>query len=67
MGVEGKFSDIKMQDYMRFADRHEIPYAKKTLDEVKNAIALWPKFAEQAGLSKTTSDDINIRLNAHKL
>ena len=64
MGLEGKFADISAQDFMRFADRHGIFYAKKVMNEIKNAIAKWPHFAEQAGLPKAPSDEINIRLNA---
>jgi len=50
MGIGGKFADISLQDMLRFADKHEIPYAKKALAEVRRAIAMWPDFAEKAGL-----------------
>jgi len=62
MGIDGKFIDISLQDFSRFADRHDIPYARKSLNDVKYAIASWPDFAEQAGLSKPITNGIKNRL-----
>ena len=58
MGLGGKFADVSIQDLSRFAERHEIPYARKSLSTVKDAVALWPDFAAQAGLSKESTDAI---------
>jgi len=58
MGIGGKFADIGTKDFMSFAERHEIPYARKSLNEVKQAVANWPDFAGQAGLSKKSTDEI---------
>ncbi|MCL1982155.1 MAG: type II toxin-antitoxin system HipA family toxin [Clostridiales bacterium] len=55
MGIEGKFTGVSTQDLLRFAERHEIPYARKSLAEVKQAIAMWPDFAKQAGLTEASS------------
>ena len=63
MGVGGKFADVTEQDFMRFSERHSIPYSRKTLGEVRYAVARWPEFAQQAGLSKTTTDAIKERLS----
>ena len=64
MGIDGKFADIKPDDFSRFAERHDIPYARKTLYEVKHAISMWPDFAKQAGLSKKSIAEIGERLQA---
>ena len=63
MGINGKFADMSVQDFMRFSERHEVPYARKSLNEVKYAVAGWPDFAEQAGLSATSTREINERLS----
>jgi hypothetical protein len=62
MGVEGEFSDVDHRAFMNFAERHEIPFAKRAIKEIKSAIALWPDFARLAGLSKTVSDGIREKL-----
>ena len=62
MGINGKFTDISIQDLNRFAERHEIPYARRSLNEIKYAIAMWPDFAKQAGLSETLTGEIKKRL-----
>ena len=54
MGIGGKFADITQEDFSRFAERHDVPYARKSTSDVKQAIAAWPDFASQAGLSKTS-------------
>jgi len=58
MGVGGKFADISAQDLSRFAERHDVPYARKSLNEVKYAVSCWPDFAKQAGLSAVSTDSI---------
>ena len=63
MGVFGKFDMINRKDLTRFADEHEIPYARKSLSEARNAVAGWPHFAEQAGLSRNTTDKIQMALS----
>jgi len=55
MGFDGKFANVSSQDLLSFADRHEVPYARKSLNEVKRAVAMWPDFAKQAGLSDVST------------
>ena len=62
MGISGKFADVGIKDLALFAERHEIPYARKSLSEVKYAIGMWPDFAGQAGLSDKTTGEIKKRL-----
>ena len=62
MGIGGKFADIGTKELAQFAERQEIPYARKSLNEVKRAIAMWQDFAGQAGLSKATADEIKKHL-----
>ena len=63
MGINGKFADISIRDISQFAERQDIPYARKVMNEVKYSISKWPDFAKQAGLSKTTTDEIKKRIS----
>jgi serine/threonine-protein kinase HipA len=58
MGVGGKFEDVTEKDMVVFAETYGIPYAKRTLKEVKNALARWTEFASQAGIPKDTANEI---------
>jgi serine/threonine-protein kinase HipA len=62
MGIDGKFTGISIHDLTRFAERHDIPYSRKTLNEVKHAVTKWTDFAKQAGLSETSTSEIKERL-----
>ena len=65
MGIDGKFTDVSIKELAHFAEKHEIPYARKSLNEVKRAIAMWQDFAGQAGLSKASTDEIKERLSKY--
>ena len=54
MGVGGKFAGITRSDLLHLADRYAIGPAPKIIDKVLDAVADWPKFAEQAGLDRDT-------------
>ena len=58
MGIGGKFSEAGIQDFARFAEGHDIPYTRKIINEVKYAVSMWPDFAQQAGLSKVSTDRV---------
>ncbi|GHT77834.1 toxin HipA [Actinomycetota bacterium] len=58
MSVDGKFSDVTTNDFLAFARRHKVPYAKRIIKEVSQAIADWPSFAKDAGISKPTISKI---------
>jgi serine/threonine-protein kinase HipA len=58
MSVNGKFNDIRRDDLMVLADRFEIGSANKILAQVGEAVAAWPKFAKQAGVSSDAVDRI---------
>ena len=63
MGVGGKFSDVSALDFSRFAETHDVPYARKTLNEVRRAISMWPDFAEQAGVPKPVAEAITAKFD----
>lgn len=67
MGVNGKFADISAQDFSRIAERHEIPYARRSLNDVRRAVAAWPDFAQQAGVSAASTEKIREQLEASHL
>lgn len=50
MSVNGKFADIAGADLLEVANRFAIPHAHTIINDVQDAVAWWPKFAEQAGL-----------------
>jgi serine/threonine-protein kinase HipA len=58
MSVNGKFKDINGQDLLAVADRFEIGSAKRLIEEVSEAIELWPAFAAKAGLAQAASQAI---------
>jgi serine/threonine-protein kinase HipA len=58
MGVGGKFAGITRRDLLHLADRYAIGPAQKIIDKVLDAVADWPKFAEQAGIARDTAQSI---------
>ena len=50
MGVDGVFRDVARADVMRLADRHLVPGASDVVDEVRDAVARWRSFADEAGV-----------------
>lgn len=52
MAVNGKFAGITQADLLTVADRFGIGTAPKVIKEVGGAIAAWPDFAEEAGVSR---------------
>lgn len=62
MSINGKFKDFVLADFMVIADRFGVGTAKSVMAEVRQAVELWPSFAEKAGLSQPLSDDIKAQL-----
>jgi len=58
MGIEGKFSEVSVKDLIRFAEKNEISYAKRSLSEIRASIARWPEFANEAGLPESAALEI---------
>ncbi|MFI5362938.1 MAG: type II toxin-antitoxin system HipA family toxin [Elusimicrobiota bacterium] len=50
MSVNGKFADIKKEDFIALAERFGVGEAPALLDEVRKAVRKWPGFAEKAGV-----------------
>ena len=53
MSVNGKFAGITRDDLMAVADRFGIGTAPQVMRQVAEAVAAWPDFAGQAGVSAT--------------
>jgi len=53
MAVNGKFRDFTGEDLLADADRFGIGEAKTIVDQVRAAVAHWPKHAADAGVPKT--------------
>jgi serine/threonine-protein kinase HipA len=62
MSINGKFKDFVLADFMAIADRFGVGTAKSVIAEIRQAVELWPSFAEKAGLSLPLSDDIKAQL-----
>ena len=62
MSINGKFKDFVLADFMAIVDRFGVGTAKSVIAEIRQAVELWPSFAEKAGLSLPLSDDIKAQL-----
>jgi len=58
MSVNGKFDDITREDMVVEADRFGVGRPSDRLNEVHTALRNWPRFAQEAGLSDSTSDRV---------
>lgn len=58
MSVNGKFKDIRRDDLLVVADRFEIGHAGRIIAQVGEAVAAWPGFAKQAGVSSEAAERI---------
>lgn len=64
MSVNGKFDKITEQDFREVADRHELlGICKNVVNQVREAISMWPRFAQQSGVPQEQIDAI---AHAHK-
>lgn len=50
LGVDGEYDLIDRDRMLRLADRFDIPYAKRELERVRDAVDRWPEFAADAGV-----------------
>jgi serine/threonine-protein kinase HipA len=50
MSVNGKFKDFDVDDLLAQADRFKVGTATAVIERVREAIRMWPTFAESAGL-----------------
>jgi len=62
MSVNGKFKNITTDDIMEVADRFGVGEAKQIIDEIREALKLWPTFAKKAGIDKNEIDRIKKQL-----
>jgi serine/threonine-protein kinase HipA len=64
MSVTGNAFDPGISELLRLAEEAEIPTndARGAIESVKAAIAQWPKFAEQAGISRARAGEISVNL-----
>lgn len=58
MSVNGKFDEITRDDLLAEADRFLVPRRKESLADVQAALENWPKFADEAGLSKAVAERV---------
>jgi serine/threonine-protein kinase HipA len=58
MSVHGSFDGITVDDLYAVADAFGIPAFRRTTDEVLDAVAAWPTFAAEAGVSAEATERI---------
>jgi serine/threonine-protein kinase HipA len=58
MRVNGKQDDFTQQDLLVAAQHYGIKDGRSIIDNVGNAVAEWPRFAQEAGVTKGTSGRI---------
>jgi len=64
MSINGKFSGISRSDLLTVADRFTIGRAEEIIKQVDEAVARWPRFAREAGI---TPDEIERIGEDHRL
>ena len=50
MSINGKFKDFNTEDLLEVADRFGIGTAPRVIDQVREAIKMWQKYANEAGV-----------------
>ncbi|MFT4228949.1 MAG: hypothetical protein QM602_01510, partial [Microbacterium sp.] len=63
MSVNGRFEGIGEADLLLLADQFEVPGARGIVGEVSEAVARWPEFAREAGISQPRRAEVQARLN----
>jgi len=58
MAVNGKFGDVRLEDFLIAADRFGIGSPKKILGQVQEAVESWPQFATEAGVRESDAKRI---------
>ncbi|MGO4527287.1 type II toxin-antitoxin system HipA family toxin [Microvirga sp. 2MCAF35] len=66
--IAGEGKDPSMQHLLTVSKEASIPQqdAKAVIEQVRTAIDRWPEFAEEAGLSRSRTTDLDRVLNARK-
>jgi serine/threonine-protein kinase HipA len=59
MSVNGKFSDITLDDLRVLADRHDVPGVEGALRDVRAAIDTWPDAAAESDVDRITIDKVS--------
>ena len=66
MSVNGRFASIELDDFLAIADRHQVSGARAAIAAVRSAVAAWPDFAAQAGLTAEQAQSIGVTFPAHR-
>lgn len=65
MAVNGKFTAITSADLLAVANRFGVGTAPKVLKQVREAVAAWPEFAKEAGVSSSETKRIHQQHSQH--
>jgi serine/threonine-protein kinase HipA len=58
MSVNGRFSEISLDDLRAMGDRHDVPGIERALREVAEAIDTWPEVSAESGVDDVTTEKI---------
>jgi serine/threonine-protein kinase HipA len=66
MSVNGRFSDITLDDLRALGDRHNVPGIEIALREVAKAIETWPEVAVMSGVDEITTERVTSDLETFR-
>jgi serine/threonine-protein kinase HipA len=66
MSVNGRFSDITLDDLRALGDRHNVPGIEIALREVATAIETWPEVAVMSGVDEITTERVSSDLETFR-
>lgn len=62
MSINGRFTDVTMEDLLQVADRFGIGTSRDVINQVQTALGSWPAYASQTGVSDKQVQHINDHL-----
>ena len=65
MAVNGRTTGITRADVREVGDRFSVPSASGIVEDVLEAVAKWPSFADEAGIPKPTAEHVAHDIGAH--
>jgi len=67
LSLRGKTSEISRKDLLEFAKHEDVRQGAKIIDQVRDAVSHWPKFAAQAGVPEARITGIEKHLGHAEL
>ena len=58
MSINGKRDGFSMDDLLAVAENINLPRPMEVIEQIQNAVADWPKYADEAGLESSIVEDV---------